>query len=48
MLPRLSIPTRIQNPTGFAQSRAEDIDEIVDQHLASNAPVERLVMVLTR
>jgi hypothetical protein len=24
MLPRLSIPTRIQNPTGFAQSRAEE------------------------
>src|SRR4051794_35662832 len=43
MLPRLSIPTRKQNPTGFAQSRAttpaekEEIQQIM-QAVANNNP----------
>jgi (2Fe-2S) ferredoxin len=43
-------PLMVVYPEGiwYRPETPEDIDEIVDQHLAGNKPVERLVMVLTR
>jgi (2Fe-2S) ferredoxin len=43
-------PLMVVYPEGiwYWPETPEDIDEIVDLHLAGNTPVERLVMVLTR
>src|SRR3954454_11973789 len=43
MLPRLSIPTRKQNPTGFAQSRAEHVlKKPADQESCWGCPSSKL------
>ena len=43
-------PLMVVYPEGiwYRPETPEDIDEIVESHLAGDAPVERLVMVLTR